>query len=267
MYEPDITGDHVFNPFWVAIDEMGMLIPQASGGVDFFGDGWYYYEWYDWWNIWFYDHPFDTTRWKTVHIEFDVFPYVAGPGFFEIAVNWATDQWSYDQPPQDSFPPLPGVDEDLYIGRHSLFASDFYEGHYVFDFDIPEYNPEWVSVDVRGFNFIIPEGPAFIDHACLGQQSLDLAFVITGDTVGCVTSCCGKYTGGWTGNCNCDTLGKRNLADITRLIDRVYVSQAPLCCEPNGNTNGDPGGLINLADITRLIDHVYVSGAQTAPCP
>jgi hypothetical protein len=78
--------------------------------------------------------------------------------------------------------------------------------------------------------------------------------------------CCGEYTGGYTGNTNCDTDGKRNLADITRLIDRVYVSQASLCCEPNGNTNGDPGGLINLADITRLIDYVYVSHAETAPC-
>jgi hypothetical protein len=80
------------------------------------------------------------------------------------------------------------------------------------------------------------------------------------------TSCCGQYTDGQTGNTNCDTDGKRNLADITRLIDRVYVSQAPFCCEQNGNTSGDPGGLINLADITRLTDYVYVSQADTAPC-
>jgi hypothetical protein len=80
--------------------------------------------------------------------------------------------------------------------------------------------------------------------------------------------CCGIYTGGYTGNCNCDTEGKRNLADITQLISRVYLTPGvPLCCEENGNTNGDPGGVINLADITGLIDHVYVSGAETAPCP
>jgi hypothetical protein len=265
MYEPGITGNTRVNDFWVAMNEQGFLEPGLSGGVDAFGDQWFYYEWYDWWNVWFYDDPFDTTRWKTVHLEFDVFPYVPGGGWFEIAVNWSTDSWSIDQEPQDSFPPLPGVDEDLYIGREVLYASDFYEGHLVFDWDFPHYNPEWISVDVRGFNFIIPSG--FIEHTCWGQQSLDLAFVITGDTLDCELSCCGKYTGGFTGNTNCDTDGKRNLADITRLIDRVYVSGALLCCEPNGNTNGDPGGLINLADITRLIDHVYVSGAQTAPCP
>jgi streptogramin lyase len=78
--------------------------------------------------------------------------------------------------------------------------------------------------------------------------------------------CCGVYTGGMTGNTNCDTDGKRNLADITKLIDRVYISQQPLCCEGNGNTNGDPEGTLNLADITKLIDHVYVSHDETAPC-
>jgi hypothetical protein len=80
--------------------------------------------------------------------------------------------------------------------------------------------------------------------------------------------CCGLYAGGYTGNCNCDVEGKRNLADITQLISRVYLTpDKPLCCEPNGNTNGDPNGTLNLADITKLIDHVYISQAQTAPCP
>jgi hypothetical protein len=82
------------------------------------------------------------------------------------------------------------------------------------------------------------------------------------------SGCCGLYTGGYTGNTNCDTDGKRNLADITQLISRVYLNPGtPLCCEENGNTNGDPGGTLNLADITNLIDHVYISQAETAPCP
>jgi hypothetical protein len=77
--------------------------------------------------------------------------------------------------------------------------------------------------------------------------------------------CCGLYTGGYTGNTNCDTEGKRNLADITKLIDRVYITpEVRLCCEENGDTNGMPP--INLADITNLIDHVYVSHTEVAPC-
>ena len=80
------------------------------------------------------------------------------------------------------------------------------------------------------------------------------------------TGCCGAYTGGMAGNTDCSTNGARNLADITRLIDRVYISKLVLCCEENGNVDGDAGGGINLADITRLIDHVYISRGETAPC-
>ena len=81
-----------------------------------------------------------------------------------------------------------------------------------------------------------------------------------------ITQCCGAYTGGYTGNTDCDVQGKENLADITMLIDRVYLSKTPLCCEPNGNVDGDAANALNLADITVLIDHVYLSKKPTALC-
>jgi hypothetical protein len=81
------------------------------------------------------------------------------------------------------------------------------------------------------------------------------------------TSCCGRYTDGFTGNVDCSPEGKINLADITRLIDRVYMSKSDLCCEEDGNVDADMQGKINLADITKLIDHVYISHAATAACP
>ena len=80
------------------------------------------------------------------------------------------------------------------------------------------------------------------------------------------TGCCGGYTGGYTGNTDCDSGGKIALSDITRLIDRVYLSKQPLCCEENGNTDGDNQGKIALGDITRLIDRVYLSKQPTSPC-
>ena len=79
--------------------------------------------------------------------------------------------------------------------------------------------------------------------------------------------CCGKYTGGITGNADCDTDGKINLPDITALIDRVYITMENLCCEENGNVDGDAQGKINLTDITRLISYVYLSGTPMASCP
>lgn len=78
--------------------------------------------------------------------------------------------------------------------------------------------------------------------------------------------CCGEFTSGFPGNTNCDSEGKRNLADITRLIDHVYISKADLCCQENGNVNSDAEDKRNLADITRLIDHVYISKVETEAC-
>ena len=84
--------------------------------------------------------------------------------------------------------------------------------------------------------------------------------------LGTEPGCCGRYTGGYTGNTNCDESGSMSLQDVTRLIDRIYLSQTALCCEENGNVNGDTEGLINLQDITALIDHIYLSRNPTAKC-
>ncbi len=311
MYEPD-PPDPIFNMFTVTVDQGGQFVDGF--GENAYGDGWYYYPWYDWWNVWFYDHPFDYARHKTIHIDIFVTTLAPGPAWLELAVNWSTDRWSLDFPGIDR-PPLPGEDEDLYIGREVLFASDFFEGHYALDFVIPWYNPEWVSIDVRGFNFMIMDG--IIVHECIGTdpQSMDLSFVITGDTIGgnpdlgaccpgngdcellteadCLAldtaavfrgvgttclgdsepngyddacECCGLYTGGITGNCNCSIDGKLTLSDITRLIDRVYISKLPLCCEKNGNCNGSADEKITLSDITVLIDAVYISKIPPQPC-
>jgi hypothetical protein len=86
---------------------------------------------------------------------------------------------------------------------------------------------------------------------------------------GSPTPCCGMYTGGFTGNCNCSPDGKLTLTDISVLIDHVYISKAPLCCYANGNTNGswDDGECkITLTDISRLIDAVYISMSPPAAC-
>ena len=80
-------------------------------------------------------------------------------------------------------------------------------------------------------------------------------------------SCCGLYTGGYTGNTDCSTDGKRTLNDITVLIDNVFISHSELCCPENGNVDGSSDGKTTLNDITRLIDNVFISHSQTEPCP
>jgi len=187
MYEPG-GSDPVTNMFWVELDSQGYPNEDLSGGTDYYDDGrsingWYFYEFSEWWNIWFYDHPFDPERYKEIDVSFQLFKANPGmPSYVEIAINWATDFWEPGGPPP--LPPLDPQYEDVVIGRYTLLESEeFREGFYEFPtFYIEEYNPEWVSMDVRGFNYRIVEG--IIAHDCLpstSQQSLDLAFVITGE--------------------------------------------------------------------------------------
>jgi hypothetical protein len=79
-------------------------------------------------------------------------------------------------------------------------------------------------------------------------------------------ACCGQFTGGYTGNTDCDPQGDIDLSDITRLIDHVYIGHAALCCPANGNVDGDLQNDINLSDITWLIDNIYISHKPTAVC-
>jgi hypothetical protein len=83
------------------------------------------------------------------------------------------------------------------------------------------------------------------------------------------TVCCGRYTGGYTGNVDCDTLGHINLADITKMIGGIWFPLPGVprfCCEANANVDGDPSGKVNLSDVTKLIDYVYISKQPTALC-
>jgi hypothetical protein len=213
------------NDFWLTLDTNGAFID--GGGVDAFGDGWFYYPMENWWNIWFYDHPFDSSRKKVGYIEFDATPLIPGvPQLVEVAVNWSTDLWSFDYP-NDSMPPTPNYPEEMYVGRHVIFTDNVVNGHVgPIYYEIPvDYNPEWVSVDIRGYNFVITMGT--ISHECRGP--VDMAFVITGDGGEELEACCLP-----DGSCNeyppaeCMALGGTPLGPGTVCgVERA-------CCLPSG---------------------------------
>ena len=61
-----------------------------------------------------------------------------------------------------------GVDEGLYIGRETVLyqCGNFPQTqHFSMDYTISCYNPEWVSIDVMGCNFVITNGS--IIHDCV----------------------------------------------------------------------------------------------------
>jgi len=149
--------------FYVTVGAGNVL---SGGGTGFGGGEWYVYP-SMWINEWFYDHPFDASRGKIIHIEFDwVALDPACTTNLEVAINWSTPEWSmlgYGT----TQPPLPGVAEDLYILRHSMMNFCGIAGqvqHFAYDYIIWAYNPEWVSIDVRGCNFVITNG--MLLHEC-----------------------------------------------------------------------------------------------------
>lgn len=184
MYEPIVTLPPKINSFWVVIDPVGNFLD--GGGSEYYGSGWYFYpELEPWWNIWFYDHPFDYDRYKVVTVEFDIITLdPAFPANATVAVNWSTDIWSLEgNPPGERRPPLPeDGNEQLYIGRGIIYQNPVLPPleHIVYQYVIPDYNPEWVSIDVLGVNFEIQNG--IVTHECLPKStdpvSLDLSFVI-----------------------------------------------------------------------------------------
>ncbi|MCK4626692.1 MAG: hypothetical protein KAV00_15365 [Phycisphaerae bacterium] len=238
----------------------GTLNPDGTftgWGEPAFNNEWYFYEMENWWNVWFYDDPFDSTRIKIVRIEInvDTADVSMQEAFFELALNWSTDLWSIEQPAGDSAPPLPPLspdDELRYIGRKTLFAGTEFGGSYVFVDTIWDYNPEWVSIDVRGYNFTV-DGMIF--HSCV--VSMDMSFVITGEDEELIGACCYSPSGGpdleaciETTVDNCNTLGGTYYGDGSQcggmeaccLKNGTCIDADALCClNELGGTPQDPG--------------------------
>lgn len=78
----------------------------------------------------------------------------------------------------------------------------------------------------------------------------------------CALDCCH----GNRGNVECSTDGGIDISDLSRLIDYLYISLAPLCCPEAANVDGSPDNLADISDLTALIDFLYISFTPTLPC-
>lgn len=76
----------------------------------------------------------------------------------------------------------------------------------------------------------------------------------------CTGSCCV----GLTGNVDCDPGNNVDIADLSRIIDYLYISFVPLCCTAEANCDGSGG--IDISDLSALIDYLYISFTPLAPC-
>lgn len=69
---------------------------------------------------------------------------------------------------------------------------------------------------------------------------------------------------GRAGNVDCDPANGVDIADLSALIDNLYISFNPLCCPQSANTDGQPG--VDISDLTALIDYLYISFTLPALC-
>ncbi len=210
-------------------------------------------------------------------------------GYGEVNGNRVLDSTSVEEIKHVSFPGAFSGSIQLGLGWYSLeFASGTVWGH---DGSMPGGSALMFFDPIRGTGVILLINTDYGDGLValfntLWPFSLDLdedgiiagydncddtynpdQIDINGNGVGDLCEgCCGFWTEGISGNANCSDDGKLTLSDITRLIDRVYISNDPLCCEATGNTNASVDCKLTLSDITVLIDAVYISQAQPADC-
>ena len=154
----------------------------SGGGSGYQGGTWFAYPQNDgptWWNQWFYNDPPSTERWKWIEWGFELRPAndfnpinevdngIEIPLEVEVAINWTLPEYSNPDAP-------PMAADDALIVRETVFRGligGFYEDSEPTGPPMPnrivieDYNPEWVSIDVRvwsGETVFIQTGPAFI---------------------------------------------------------------------------------------------------------
>jgi hypothetical protein len=140
------------------------------------GSGWNNGEWINypqtnWWNQWFYDDPPDPKRYKVIDYTLSLDPQAPGTvTFLDIAINWSTLDFPISGP--DGAPPMP--DQERYIERGVIFSggvnsTTVLDGHFI----IPDFNPEWVSIDIR---YVEGQAPIAVSsshfvHECVPEPS------------------------------------------------------------------------------------------------
>ncbi|MCP4639887.1 MAG: PEP-CTERM sorting domain-containing protein [bacterium] len=169
--------------FSVVVDGEGNVYEGDGSGYN--NGAWYYYQNTDWWNQWFYDHPFDPERFKLIDVSFDIQMADFAPFWeAEVILNWSGPCWHNPDGSPTVAPPLPPLSpewEDIWVRRSDpifqMSQTDDLGVYHVeiIGFPIWDYNPEWVSIDIRGTNFMITNG--VIVHSCIIPEPASLCLV------------------------------------------------------------------------------------------
>ncbi|RME25081.1 MAG: PKD domain-containing protein [Candidatus Zixiibacteriota bacterium] len=71
---------------------------------------------------------------------------------------------------------------------------------------------------------------------------------------------------GNVGNVDADPNDVTDVADLTALINHLFISFQALPCQPEANCNGDPDNNVDISDLTALIDHLFINFSALPAC-
>ena len=158
--------------FVVAVGARNELLSGAGSGYN--AGQWYSYP-TGWHSQWFNNSPYDAGRKMATQLRLSVEPLDSAlPSRVIITYGWSTPEWSALG---RATPPLPGASpEGTYIQRHVAFQGYLPAGAKPIrvedNYEIRQYNPQWLSVDVQGENFVITDG--WIKHESMPRTAGDV---------------------------------------------------------------------------------------------
>jgi hypothetical protein len=98
----------------------------------------------------------------------------------------------------------------------------------------------------------------------MGSTTNDFVYVTSHQMIEAAAPACCL---GGTGDVNFDGAVSADIADLTFLVNYLFVDFRPLPCPAEANIDADPNGLIDISDLTTLVDHLFVSFAPLPNCP
>lgn len=160
--------------FIMEANEQGQVTGSGNGyenGIPF------YYPFTNWWNVWFYDHPMKIDRKKYINGVMTLLPRIPTlPSTITIVYNYSTPAWpDWIQMPHPPLPSdLPNLElENIMITRTAPlfeFSGSIQQPIAIplqNPYTIPDFNPEWLSVDIRGTNFVLN---GVLNHVCFKNR-------------------------------------------------------------------------------------------------
>jgi hypothetical protein len=70
---------------------------------------------------------------------------------------------------------------------------------------------------------------------------------------------------GLTGNIDCDLSSIVDIGDLTVLVDHLFITFTPLCCESEASVDGAEG--VDIGDLIVLVDHLFINFGPLVSCP